>query len=162
MLTTSMFAYAHNKVVVVPLGAEEAPERKPSTPISKVSPNFSDYTVGVLTAVDKITLLEWQRGDSGTTMGWDFAYAHCASLQLDGHDDWRLPNVNELLSIVDFGVVAAPAIETTVFSNTITSGLYWSSTIRANSLNTIFTVVFNDGAIFPVSRSSGQYVRCVR
>lgn len=164
LLLSYDYAVAHNNVVVIPLGGDEAktPDRKPSTPVANPVTGRSDYTVGLLTAVDRTTQLEWQRSDSGTTMGWDFAYSYCAGLVLDGHDDWRLPNIYELLSIVDFGAVRAPAIETAVFSSAITFGLYWSSVVSAHSLNTIFTVVFNDGAIFTISRTSGAYVRCVR
>lgn len=37
------------------------------------------------------------------TRTWQNALKYCEGLALAGHTDWRLPNVRELLSIVDYG-----------------------------------------------------------
>jgi hypothetical protein len=64
------------------------------------------------TVSDTCTDLAWQKdtadvdGDGqstdqdGTT--WCNALAYCENLSFAGHDDWRLPNVRELQSIVDY------------------------------------------------------------
>jgi hypothetical protein len=41
---------------------------------------------------------------------WQAALKYCESLDFGGHDDWRLPNVLELQSIVDYGSSSAPMI----------------------------------------------------
>ena len=43
----------------------------------------------------------WQRRPR---TAWHDALAYCENLDLGGHDDWRLPNVKELQSIVNYGV----------------------------------------------------------
>jgi hypothetical protein len=74
---------------------------------------------------DKSTGLMWQRSDADP-LTWQEALDHCEGLNLAGYNDWRLPNINELLSIVDYGR-AQPAINTYYFPNTATDDQYWSS-----------------------------------
>ena len=50
---------------------------------------------------DSSTDLFWQK-DSGTVENWKDALAYCENLNYAGHDDWRLPNRNELLTLVDY------------------------------------------------------------
>ena len=90
-----------------------------------------------------------------------FAWAADSNANVDhGHSDWRLPNIKELGSIVDFGS-AKPAINQNIFPNTA-SGPYWSSTpSRANVLQTIF-IGFQAGDYGPSDRISNLYLRLVR
>ncbi len=44
--------------------------------------------------------LEWQAYDA-TSLNWQEALAYCEGLAYAGHSDWRLPNVNELASLLD-------------------------------------------------------------
>ena len=62
--------------------------------------NFVDNGDGTIS--DHSTGLMWTKADSGRTMNWEQALAYAESLRLAGHDDWRLPNVKELQSIVDY------------------------------------------------------------
>jgi hypothetical protein len=54
------------------------------------------------TITDSATGLMWQQSDSRKAMNWEEALKHAESLELGGHDDWRLPNAKELQSIVDY------------------------------------------------------------
>ena len=54
------------------------------------------------TIIDQATGLMWKKADSGVTLHWEEALAHCEALESAGHDDWRLPNAKELHSIVDY------------------------------------------------------------
>ena len=91
--------------------------------------DFSDQ--GDATVLDRATGLLWQRSDSGATMDWEAALAHCEQLDLAGAADWRLPNAKELQSIVDYGeapgVTGSPAIDP-VFDSTDREGWLWTST----------------------------------
>ena len=50
---------------------------------------------------DSISKLQWQDDKIGKEMGWKDAIDHCEALNLGGYSDWRLPNLNELKSIVN-------------------------------------------------------------
>ncbi len=54
------------------------------------------------TIMDSATGLMWQQSDSKKGMKWQEALKFAESLELAGHDDWRLPNAKELQSIVDY------------------------------------------------------------
>ena len=99
--------------------------------------SFIDNGDGTIS--DLATGLMWQKGESGT-MTWEEALAYCENLSLANHDDWRLPNIKELVSILDHGVVSgSPTINSTFFPGVITgfySGSYWSSTTDSDFNNT--------------------------
>lgn len=76
------------------------------------------------TIVDVTTGLMWQKL-TPDSLSFADASAACANLTLAGHTNWRLPEVKELLSIVDF-TRADPAINILYFPGT--SGLYWMNT----------------------------------
>ena len=76
---------------------------------------------------DSISKLEWQDGYINNIIKkstWREALIYCNELTLGGYNDWRLPNRNELLSIVDNS--RNPAILGSVFTK-IASNYYWSS-----------------------------------
>jgi hypothetical protein len=79
---------------------------------------------------------------------------------LCGHNDWRMPHVKELESVVHFGVFN-PAIDSTWFPNTPAS-LFWSGSPYAGIANYALSVAFNGGNTFFDSRSSSSRVRLVR
>jgi hypothetical protein len=74
---------------------------------------FADNGNGTVT--DSATRLVWQKcsAGQGTTLGncgtgsisWytlSDAFKFCEELILGGRSDWRLPNINELMSIIDY------------------------------------------------------------
>ena len=150
-----------------------------------VASHFSDYSNdrytdnGDGTISDHQTGLMWSKCSYGQTYDandansdgiicegspafgtWQQAFAWAADSTDHGHSDWRLPNIKELGSIVDFGS-AKPAINQSIFPNTV-SGPYWSSTpSRANVHQTIF-IGFQAGDYGPSDRISNLYLRLVR
>ena len=50
--------------------------------------------------LDPTTGLCWQDPPEETTRNWDDAMAYCDGLDVAGHDDWHLPSINELRSLV--------------------------------------------------------------
>ncbi len=54
------------------------------------------------TITDEATGLMWARSDDGKELDWVDALAYAEASELGGYDDWRLPNVKELQSIVDY------------------------------------------------------------
>jgi hypothetical protein len=104
--------------------------------------------------------LDCQTGGPAQDMDWTAALAYCEGLDWGGQQDWRLPQVKELLSIVDFRFYW-PAVDPVVFPNTRPSWT-WSAT-NSQSL-AIFTwrVLMGDGYITAMSKTSASSVRCVR
>ncbi|MCX5896253.1 MAG: DUF1566 domain-containing protein, partial [Proteobacteria bacterium] len=62
--------------------------------------HFVDNNDGTVTDTD--TGLMWQKGTAPGTYVWQQALSYCQKLTLAGHNDWRLPNRNELQSLVDY------------------------------------------------------------
>jgi len=99
---------------------------------------FSDNGDGTIT--DKTTGLIWQKGDSVKTLNWKQALSYAEGLELAGRDDWRLPNVKELHTIVDY--TRAPdatdpkkraAAIYSVFKLTETESWFWSGTTHVEN-----------------------------
>ena len=79
-----------------------------------------------------------------------------------GYSDWRLPNVRELSSIVDYGAPAAPYIDSSAFPGTVAT-YYWASSTDASAGFRKWSARFNDGGISVVDgAATSAYVRCVR
>jgi hypothetical protein len=118
------------------------------------------YTTSTNTVIDGGTGLEWQRTDDGNTHTWIDALASCEASTLDGKSDWRLPNIRELKSIVDFSRTV-PAIDP-AFLN-CTNSDYWSATTSTKGLGGAWAVLFASG-ISDVTGKDNEpsYVRCVR
>ena len=76
-----------------------------------------------------------------------------------GHNDWRIPNVRELQSIVDYGLFS-PAIDP-IFGST-TASSYWSSTTTALILSDAWSVSFDIGFVGAFGKGGALVVRAVR
>lgn len=127
----------------------------------------SDYTIHQLsytdngdgTVTDNNTGLMWQQADDGIERTWGDAISYCSTLSLAGYTDWRLPEIQELTDIVNYGL-GDPAIDTTFFPNTET--FYWSSTTNANDIADAWYVWFRTGFVGNTRKVSNYNVRCVR
>ena len=120
--------------------------------------NFIHNGNGTVTNTD--TGLMWQQDTAPETYTWQEALSYCENLTLAGYDDWRLPNVNELHSIVDYSTYD-PSIKTTFSPNTVSS-YYWSSTSNAGDPIYAWVVYFGSGAMYFGPKSYLYYVRAVR
>jgi len=116
------------------------------------------------TVTDNATGLMWQQATAPGTYIWEEALVYCEGLELAGYSDWRLPNRNELQSIVDYSTYS-PSIDTTFFPGTEVSG-YWSSTTDAYNTSCAWFVSFFHGNLrgnMPnFNKSNYSYVRAVR
>jgi hypothetical protein len=124
----------------------------------QVDNSFIDNGDGTVT--DTHTGLMWQQDTAPGTYTWQQALAYCENLTLAGYSDWRLPNRNELQSLVDYNRLS-PSIDTTYFPNTVSS-FYWSSTTAALSPTYACFVDFSDGWEEDFYKSDSYYVRAVR
>jgi hypothetical protein len=111
------------------------------------------------TVTDNCAGLMWQKETAPGTYPWQQALQYCESLELAGHDDWRLPNVRELQSIADYGRFS-PSIDP-VFS--AQNGWYWSSSTFVGNPDVAWYVDFYYGFVISVSKNDVYYyVRAVR
>ena len=110
------------------------------------------------TVTDTSTGLMWQKATAPGTYTWQQALQYCEGLDMAGHTDWRLPNVRELHSIVDYGRYA-PSIDPIFGAE---SQWYWSSSTYVGNPNYAWLVNFNDGFVLNVYEDYDYFVRAVR
>ncbi len=111
------------------------------------------------TVADTLTGLMWQQQTVGP-MTWESALTYCENLSLGLTDDWRLPNRNELQSLVDYDRYNV-SIDTIAFPDTVSSN-YWSSTTAEAYTGEAQVVEFYYGTIDETAYSRSYYVRAVR
>lgn len=103
--------------------------------------NFLDN--GDSTITDNATGLMWMKNDSKVGMNWEAALNFAENREYAGYSDWRLPDVKELQSIVDYtrspGTTSSAAIDPLFNCTQITNEagevdypFYWSSTTHNN------------------------------
>jgi hypothetical protein len=126
------------------------------------APNLASYTDnGDRTVTDNITKLMWQQEVPATTYTWAGAKDdYCPTLNLAGHNDWRLPSIIELASIADLGQ-SNPSINGTYFPAT-PPNYFWSSSPLAGSSSSAWNVDFHNGNPNYIGVSNPYNVRCVR
>jgi uncharacterized protein DUF1566 len=134
------------------------------------------------TVTDNCTGLMWQKdtpdvnGDGqvspedengGDAVSWCDALSYCENLSFASHDDWRLPNVRELQSIVDYGRFN-PAIEP-LFGAFSSDGQghpefwYWSSTSYEGNSDFAWKVGFRYGNVGATDfKNYHSFIRAVR
>ena len=131
--------------------------------VKKIAPRKS-YTRNNKTQIitDNVTKLQWQDniGAAKVRKNWQNAKRYCQNLTLGGHKNWRLPTIQELLSITDLSVFK-PAVNTKIFKN-IVSDYYWSSTPCAVNTSDYWDVDFYGGHSSHDIKYISNNIRCVR
>ena len=124
--------------------------------LSVLNAEITRESNGIVT--DTSTKLQWQDDAVGSAMSWEAAIAQCEGLELDG-TGWRLPNINELKSIVDKSKYTPAIVDG--FANT-RSSYYWSSTSYEDTKHSAWIVRFDGGYSSYGLKDYNFYVRCVR
>lgn len=118
------------------------------------------------------TRLVWQRcalGQSWTGSGcngeadlldWSAALQAASANDDGGHDDWRLPNRNELASIVETRC-HGPAINGGIFPDHPSAG-FWTSSSASDPSAAVWVVDFDHGNVEPDTTDGLRGVRLVR
>ena len=97
---------------------------------------------------------------SDGTYNWKSALENAFQYTFAGYSDWRLPNLNELRSLVAYDRYS-PSINSDVFPNTISS-YYWSSSPTSDSSGYAWGFSFSGGDDIYALRADSYYVRLVR
>lgn len=125
------------------------------------------------TVIDKLTKLMWQQCSVGQTQtgtacngngnqfDWQTALQAGPSSSVANYNDWRLPNRNELVSLIAWHC-NSPSINATVFPNTALNA-FWSSSPYFRTPDSAWRVDFPTGGSGRYFRNYAQYyVRLVR
>ena len=123
------------------------------------APNQQAYTDNADgTVTDKVTGLMCQQVE--TMVLGSQAAAHCTSLGLAGHSDWRLPSRIELVSLIDYSTNNQTGLESPYFPTPATNTTFWSSSQPPGSPTYLWTVY--DGTVASYNVGNSFNVRCVR
>ncbi|WP_203368593.1 DUF1566 domain-containing protein [Cysteiniphilum marinum] len=121
------------------------------------------------TEYDKLTGLMWVKDGNATGQkNWNQATSYAKNLTLCGYNDWRLPTINELKSLVNYSDTVSPAnwLNANGFSNIQTNGYwnngYWSSTVYSTSGGLAWNVSMDNGYVDYYYQTSNNYVLPVR
>jgi hypothetical protein len=141
---------------------------------TKPDSRYTDNNNGTIT--DSVTNLMWKECSEGYTssttscdtgtpesLNWITSHQQVQSVNTAGfasYNDWRLPNKNELLSLVEFKC-DSPSINQTVFPNTL-SAKYWSSTPFIGAGINAWSTDFTDGYTYMWNKLLTHHIRLVR
>jgi Protein of unknown function (DUF1566) len=129
------------------------------------------YSADGAEVTDTTTGLIWQRCSEGQQFSHDrcegkaternfkstIAYAKS---QAKPQAAWRVPNINELNTLVNKSV-RNPAIDASVFPNTA-ANRYWSASPHETDITQAMIVYFTDGHVAKYHQNNKAYVRLVR
>ena len=126
------------------------------------------------TITDSTSGLIWQKctAGQGTITGdcstggavqysWSNAISYCEALNLGNRLDWRLPNINEITTIIDFTKSSGPLINSNIFPNTISNAYYSSTTVSYNTNNAWVLAFWYGGIGWVGNKTTSVYIRCV-
>jgi hypothetical protein len=132
------------------------------------NPRFTDNLNGTVT--DNLTGLIWlQDANCYGEVDWALAITHtlmldsgeCSLSDGSAEGDWRLPNVRELQSLVDYGRYWPALPIGHPFTGVQSSG-YWSGTTVANGTGYAWDVHLTDGYVYAHPKAYTYYVWPVR
>lgn len=152
------------------------------------TPRFTNNTDGTVT--DNATGLIWLRNAfcAAEVNDWETALSYVVELNASGamngndcgdtssggsnQNDWRLPNIKELQSLLNYGNHGSPYITNTLgsgqlsegdpFSNLKVDDAYWSSTTYGNILDDAMRVNYDDGTLDGTSKNALLHIWAVR
>jgi len=132
------------------------------------NPRFTDNGNGTVT--DNLTGLIWlKNANCFGPKTWATALndanwldsGECDLSDGSAEDDWRLPNVRELHSLIDYGH-SYPALPSGHPFSGVQSDGYWSGTTPAGSTSNVWYVYLGDGSVYNFDKTDTHYVWPVR
>lgn len=122
---------------------------------------------GNYTVSDNRTGLMWLKAANACgVMNWNEAVQYCADLNYGGYSDWRLPNLRELESLVDYSQggsqTVLPSGHPFTDINISGSHFFWTSTTSALDSGKAFGLTLYNGSFLDGSKASSLKVWPVR
>ena len=132
----------------------------------------SEPVPGERVVTDTLTGLVWKECVEGRTgagcgtgwgavMTWASALATAEDSHWAGYSDWRLPNINELSSLVETGC-HSPSINTGLFPRITVDSVVWSSTTHPLNAPIARAINFELGLHGSIDKNGHYEVRLVR
>ena len=149
---------AHRKTEATAAGGQQRIHTRCVRGTESASSQWHDLTEN--TATDQTTGLTWQTIPAPELLTWEQALDFANNLDLNDCNDWRLPNIKELQSIVDDRRID-PALNPMVFEVT-TSKPVWTSTSLAGHGERAWTIDFKLGTVSYADKTDNLTVLCVR
>lgn len=164
------FSFSITATAIVPVSEVPATGQKSSVSagddgslqrgVSWPTPRFTDNGDGTMS--DALTGLMWEKSPPIPTLAWSAAVSYANDLVLAGHEDWRLPNISELESLLN----AEESSPTTwLASQGFTAGsafnVCWSSTV-SNDQAYAWGMWMDDGRLAACLTSLAGLYRAVR
>jgi len=125
------------------------------------SPRFTDNGDGTVT--DNLTGLMWTKDTQhiSGTMNWQPALTACNGLDYAGHNDWRLPNGRELISLGDYGE-SGPGLPPGHPFLDVLNSTYWTSTNIGTNAVGIYLFSFPPVGVVKIDPPVPVYTWCMR
>jgi ankyrin repeat protein len=111
------------------------------------------------TVIDNENQIAWQTKLNHNKMTLKEAKDYCLNLELAYYNDWKLPTIDELNSIVDIKRYK-PSTNHELFPDT--KGFFYWSNSQTDVQNQYYTIDFNYGDKLPKNSNEKIHVRCVR
>ena len=127
------------------------------------TPRFTDNSLtnsADMTVTDNLTGLVWSKNANiaAETRTWQGALDYVKTLNSTNfaeHSDWRLPNINELRSVVNYGQGGLSTwLNWQGFTNVQSNDDYWAGSTSANSTDYAYSVYMDGGYIYDSSYKS--------
>jgi hypothetical protein len=124
------------------------------------NPRFTDNGNGTIT--DNMTGLMWTKNANlkGSQVKWADALSYLSSTinsttsPVGSYSDWRIPNIFELMSIIDLSGNNPLLLTNAGFTNVQTSGYaYFTSTVPISSTVSTYTIWFEPFSLASISRT---------
>jgi hypothetical protein len=152
--------------------------------VSWPTPRFTDNLVNGVsngTVTDNLTGLIWLKNtncsvslggvnNTGTGLTWANAISwsnalsngSCGLTDASTAGQWRLPNVNELMSLMDVSTYAPCLPAGNPFTSVQSYGYYWTSTTDPSFTTTAFSFIMNQGLMANYNKTDTYFVWPVR
>jgi hypothetical protein len=109
------------------------------------------------TVIDNWTRLMWTKNANHGKKKWNDAIDYCNNYSFAGYDDWRLPNINELHSLVDLDEDDPALPDGHPFSDVFNSDSYWSSTTHTGIPGNAWYVWLFNGSVSYLSKNPNLF-----
>lgn len=159
---------------IASLNSETLQQDKPNHPAGEKS-IVESFDSGQATWTDPATSLMWARISIGQEwyndqcigeaedLDWNDAHIACQNFKLGGYDDWRLPTLTELKTLMIEKKAGYKCPENMLFKPKKDEwGIYWSASSDACSNIYSWYVYFSQGYASYHSKNTKYYVRAVR